>query len=216
MAFVTMAGTETEETPADWYTEKVQSRSRVLGEDALVMPGYNITTSDEWTRASNWLRSWVSTKARHHLYIEVRSHTQKKPLYGPLKIYIHDLANYAVTMDTVWAHIEQHRATAEEMFDEENDAYIKSLDAAYAMGATQHYSPLLGEYAIHPDGTVTYFIGSDELSAAREEADNFYVVFSVNPFETKGEKQQQRRKQRETNHSVMLSMLTGLMDGGQQ
>ena len=209
MGLIAKAVTGSEQTATDWYTEKVQNRSRMLGEDSLAITPDKISDEKEWHEASGWLRSWVRTKAQHNLYVEVRERYTKKVLYGPLKIYIHDLAHYSLTMDTVWAYIEQRRATAEQMFEEENAAFIKTLEEAYAKGAEQGYSPLLGEYAIHPDERVEYFIGSDDLSAAREEADNLWVAVSVNPLSKEEAKKARSKKQRKTNGSILRSMIEG-------
>ena len=191
----------------EWRDAQAQVALNIFSEDSLALSGSQVTTREMWECQMGRLQHWVRTKDRHHLYVEVRERYTNKALYGPLKIYVHDLASYMFDTDTVWAFIEQRRDKAVKMFEAEDAAYIKRLDAWYTLGkAKQVFDPVLGEIAVFDDGTAEYFIGSDELTDAYEAADNFYVAFSVNPFETKAA---QSRKQRETNRNALMSMLAG-------
>jgi len=170
----------------EWRDKEADSGARLLSEDTWAIPATAPLLSSQKESQDNLapiLRDWVRVKAHHHLYIEVRERYSNKVLYGPLKVFVHDLAQYMFDTDTVWAFVEGKRAEAQKSFDAENAAYVKALENAVAEGATPYRDWVLGDYAILPDGSLLVFAPSDELTDAYDEADNFYVAFSVEPFE---------------------------------
>src|SRR5262245_14577649 len=109
------------QTLDEWRDQRAERAFQVLKEDSLALDGACITDKEHWQGSlAPRLRQWVKVKGKHHLHLEVREKYTQKVLYGPLKIYVHDLAQYMFDTDTVWAFVEHRRAEAQRMFDEEN------------------------------------------------------------------------------------------------